>query len=325
MRKINGFWILCLSVMVCLQLLMPIGAFASGEAPNDDNGQIENKKVTAINGVVSAEVKPILTTIGKPAVRVPILMFHDLSTGPSKGSTLNVDEFKMVLRALKDNNYNTITLADLYEYLTLKDVDLPANPIILTFDDGYYSNYQYAYPLLKEMNMKAVFSVIGWSIGKDECLKDTFRKGAKGQTKMIKHFNEVEMQEMVRSGVIEIENHTFDLHSDYGLSSGYHEPAGKGAGKLKDESFTNYKMRLARDLVYMNEIIKEIVGHKPMFMTYPYGFYNPESERIIKELGFKGSLTIQKGIRLYKSIDDLYEIPRIEIKCFDDLRAIKGE
>ncbi len=34
---------------------------------------------------------------------------------------------------------------------TTAALNLPDNPIIVTFDDGYLSNYEIAYPILKEL------------------------------------------------------------------------------------------------------------------------------------------------------------------------------
>ena len=32
--------------------------------------------------------------------------------------------------------------------------ELPSKPILITFDDGYYSNYEYIYPILKQNRRK---------------------------------------------------------------------------------------------------------------------------------------------------------------------------
>lgn len=35
--------------------------------------------------------------------------------------------------------------------------ELPENPIMITFDDGYEDNYQNAYPILKNMVLQVLF------------------------------------------------------------------------------------------------------------------------------------------------------------------------
>lgn len=47
------------------------------------------------------------------------------------------------------------------------EIELPSKPILITFDDGYYSNYEYIYPILKKYNAKASIFVVTDRIGKE--------------------------------------------------------------------------------------------------------------------------------------------------------------
>lgn len=45
--------------------------------------------------------------------------------------------------------------------------ELPSKPILITFDDGYYSNYEYIYPILKKYNAKASIFIVTDKVGKE--------------------------------------------------------------------------------------------------------------------------------------------------------------
>lgn len=61
--------------------------------------------------------------------------------------------FEREVKILK-NNYKIITLDDVYEYITT-DRQPEKDSVAITFDDGYLSNYVYAYPILKRYKLKA--------------------------------------------------------------------------------------------------------------------------------------------------------------------------
>ena len=54
-----------------------------------------------------------------------------------------------------ESQYNVIALDDL-NHAVMHDAPLPANPLLITFDDGYLDNYENAAPILKEFGFPAV-------------------------------------------------------------------------------------------------------------------------------------------------------------------------
>jgi peptidoglycan/xylan/chitin deacetylase (PgdA/CDA1 family) len=96
---------------------------------------------------------------------VPILMYHYISAPPSQTDRIRVglsvppDMFDAQLKLLADNGFHTIGLYDLYIYLATGR-ELPARPIVLTFDDGYIDNYQNAFPLLQKYGLTGTFFIL---------------------------------------------------------------------------------------------------------------------------------------------------------------------
>lgn len=245
-------------------------------------------------------------------VRVPILMYHHFSESPNNSGEVTPKKFREDMELIKGSGYNAIFLNDLLGYLE-GSTDLPDNPIVITFDDGYLSNYEFAYPVAKELDMKITISMIGWSVG-----RDTFIDSEKQITP---HFTWAQASEMFSSGLVDIQNHTYDLHSPKGDSYGYKTNVNDGVLPLETESFKEYAKRLAMDLMQLQDEIIRNTGKSPAFICYPYGYYTEVTESIIRSLGYEGSLTVQSGIRTYSTPDDLYGMPRINVS--NELRGEK--
>lgn len=92
--------------------------------------------------------------------KVTILIYHgftDQRNPPGiendQGKHLLIDRFRMHLRYLK-KHHSLISLDEFVE-TSLQNKKVPLHSVILTFDDGYRSNYTLAYPLLKEFGAPA--------------------------------------------------------------------------------------------------------------------------------------------------------------------------
>ncbi len=212
------------------------------------------------------------------AADLPVLMYHHLSQEGDANSTISIDLFAQHLAALEDAGYNTVTIDDLLDYV-YRDADLPENPVLITFDDGYLSNYEYAYPLLQEYGMHATIFVIGVSMGKDT-YKDT-------GIPITPHFTLEQAEEMETSGLIDIQSHGYDFHQLSGLDT---EPVRAGILQLAGESDLEYSALVLEDCLRMEELLPS----SPVAFAYPYGRYSQKSEALLEDSGLQVTFTMTK-------------------------------
>lgn len=237
-------------------------------------------------------------------VQVPILMYHHFVTDPSKENALCVspEKFKSDLLALQLAGYETVSFEQLLEYVH-SGVDLPERPIVITIDDGYYSNYEYAFPILKELGMKATIFIIGWSVG------ETKYKGT--DRDILPHFGWEEAKEMVASGLIDIQNHSYDLHEIDENKA----PFRKGVLQRKDEDLESYYSDLEADTLKLQELIESNLGYKANVFAYPYGLYSVLSEDILSSIGYEVTLTTKSGINAiqWQKPENLFALKRFNV------------
>lgn len=227
-------------------------------------------------------------------ILLPAVMYHHvLEKGNFGEYVIPASLLREDLAYLAERGYQAVLMKDLIAYVDGRG-SLPEKPILITFDDGYESNYRYAYPLLVEYHMKAVISVIGyWS----ELYTHEENKHIN-----YSHLTEGQLGELAASGVVELQNHSFHLHS---------LEQRKGTKKQPWESEEEYAKLLWEDLSKNQEYLKNATGVLPTTFTYPFGYVSDASLDTIRYMGFRASLSCSEGInRITRNHDCLYLLKR---------------
>jgi len=207
------------------------------------------------------EAKTITPTRVITSARVPILMYHYLSVPPAGSDKYRLDlsvspaNFEAQLKWLKENNYTTIRLDDLYDNLA-KGTPIPKKSVILTFDDGYRDFYENAYPLLKKYGFAATVFVIS----------DYINSGNAG------YLTWPMVTEMSKAG-ISIESHS-RTHLD-----------------LRGRSYD----KLVWEILGPIEAIEAYTGKRPRFFCYPMGYHDETEIRVLKSVGTLAAVTTAYG------------------------------
>ncbi|MFV8324712.1 polysaccharide deacetylase family protein [Flavobacterium sp. ZS1P14] len=119
------------------------------------------------------EMADVATILSKK--EVPILCYHNIkelsaNAGEmTKTYTVTPANFAQQMKALSNEGYHSILPNQLYEYL-VHDAPLPANPIMITFDDTRGEQYSIGAAEMKKYGFKGVFFVMTVSIDRPNYL-----------------------------------------------------------------------------------------------------------------------------------------------------------
>ncbi len=224
------------------------------------------------------------TDVNTYSKKIPVLMYHDIGDEePDNGMVITPELFEEQLAALRNAGYESVSFAELEEYVNGTGT-LPERCVVITFDDGYLSNYEYAYPILRKYGFKATVFAVGVTSGA-ETYKDT---GAAIRP----HFDWAQAKEMYDSGYVDIQSHTFDMHRVEGLDAEYRD----GASKLDGESDAEFAEIFKADLEKSRSDIESAVGNDVFALSFPKGIHSVLTDVCAREAGFDVTVTTEEGV-----------------------------
>ncbi len=244
-------------------------------------------------GMQAAQAKETYAA-AQAEVPIPVVMYHSLLKDVKYHGeyVISPDTFEKDLIYLKEHGYQTITIQDLIAYVN--GASLPEKPVMITFDDGYYNNYLYAWEIAKRQECKLVISPI---VSVTELFSATDERNA-----YYSHLTWQMLKEMSDSGWVEVQNHSYDMHTI---------GARKGIKKKQGETDEAYEQALRADLLKAQDEIEKNVGKRPTALAYPFGAMSKNTPALIKKLGFSATLTSAEKIStVTREADSLYGLGR---------------
>ena len=231
----------------------------------------------------SGRILPAVRALSVPKeVKMPVLMYHSIHSNPKKAGdyVITPEALEQDLQYLQQQGYTTVVMSDVIAYVQ-QGTPLPEKPVMLTFDDGYYNNYRNAYPLLQKYGMQAVLSPVGTLVEQFTETDDP------EEHEVWSYCTSGELQEMAASGVVEIQNHSYDFHE---------LTPRRGCLRKSGEDEATYRNIFFEDTRKAQELFRSIGISPPVCYTYPYGARNAETDALVQEYGFVASLSCEEGI-----------------------------
>ena len=216
-----------------------------------------------------------------PNTKLYVLMYHHfiLEGEPYNDWMLTDVRLREDLQWMADHGWTTVLPSQL-----AAGEPLPKKAVMLTFDDGYDSNYTLAYPLLQEFQAKAVISIIVKNVDDPSPSYLTWEM----------------CREMAQSGLVEFGSHTYACHG-----------AGEnGIKRLQEESREAYEARVLPDLQTSIDLIEANVGAAPVLFAYPNGIKDSWAAGFIQD-HFAITLITRQGPS--DITDGLYSLKRYNV------------
>lgn len=250
---------------------------------------------------LTATPTPLPTPDGvQRQVRVPILMYHYLSSPPSDADryrrdlSVSPEQFEQHLAYLKEQGYQTITLEDLTSYLAQgRPFPVAGKPILITFDDGYVDNYQNAFPLLEEYDFTGVFFII------------------------------TELAERATTGMIAPDGLRYaDAYMTWDQLRAM-TAAGMAVechARVHEDLTENDDERLIWQVLGCREMIESNLNRRPRYVAYPSGIYDERVAATFASDGYWGGITTQQGVEQDSSHP--FELKRLRVRSTTTLEQL---
>ena len=222
----------------------------------------------------------------KSLSHIPILSYHKITSHKEFGvNTISPGRFRQQMQYLQEKKFQSITFQDVIHG------SIPTKPIIITFDDGYASVYDEAFPVLKKMNFTAVIFIITGFIGKENSWDTSLSSGR------FYHLTESQITALVKGGM-EIGSHGVSHRALNYLST-------------KELEFEVNESR---------QILHQLTHQAILSFAYPFGMQNFSVQQAVRQAGYQYACIHLRGASRHVNP---FCIPRLPVYRLDGINSFR--
>ena len=221
------------------------------------------------------------------------------------GTEITPAVFEAQMKELKDKGITVISMQDLLAWKR-GEKNIPPRCAVITFDDGWKSQYEVAWPMMKKFGYP--FTLFIYTEG--------VRGGALGGGEAITW----EQLADLRDNGVDIQAHTA-THQD--LREGHTvlviEPGGKRSKKKLTGA--DYEKWVQNEVVSSKELLEQRLGIKVNCFAVPFGNYNEHVKELARNAGYEAMFTVYgQPITFTSPLDSIgrYAIEANKPKVFAD-------
>ena len=232
-----------------------------------DEGAEDYRRAWALSPVPQPETRE--------RIPLPVIMYHSLLDDPVEPSAyvLSPAAFEEDVRWLLAHGYTPVSAAAVLEYWE-NGAKLPQQPVLLTFDDGFYNYLPNLLPVLEKYEIPALVNVVG------SFTEQASESSDKHPAYAYLDWND--LRTLTAEGWVELGNHSYAMHS---------RSPRLGASRIQGETIDAYRVNLFRDTGMMQQLLHKKLGMRPRVYAYPYGAVSDGAGELLHAMGYDMLLT----------------------------------
>src|SRR5437773_334834 len=227
------------------------------------------------------------------------------------GTEITPAAFEAQMKELKDRGITVISMQDLLAWKR-SEKNIPPRCAVITFDDGWKSQYEVAWPIMKKYGYPLTMFIYTEGV----------RGGALGGGEAITWEQLADM----RDNGVDIEAHTA-THQD--LREGHNIMLASSGGKRTRTKLTGpqYEQWVQGEVVGSKQLLEQRLGIKVNCFAVPFGNYNEHVKELARNAGYEAMFTVYgQPITFTSPMDSIgrYAIEANKPKVFEDAVKMIG-